>query len=155
MEENLNDNNFLTPGPSPKERGASCDNIKISGYLTGNSQTARQLVQLAKNNRKEATEAEAILWQYLRNHKLGSKFRRQHPVGNYIPDFVCLEKKLIIEVDGGYHNTSEQIELDENRALELEEKYSFKVIRFVNDDVLKNIETVLTKIKSILSERKI
>lgn len=142
-------NNFLTPGPSPKERGAKGD----PGYLTGDPQSAKQLVQHAKNNRKEATEAEALLWMNLRNRKLNDKFRRQHPVGNYLPDFVCLEKRLIVEVDGGYHTTSEQIELDENRAFELEQKYSFRVIRFTNEEVLNDIEFVLDTIRMILSER--
>jgi len=118
----------------------------------GNNEIVRELVQHAKNNRKASTEAEALLWINLRNRKLGDKFRRQHPVGDYLPDFVCLEKRLIIEVDGGYHNTSEQVELDENRAFELEQKYLFKVIRFTNEEVLKGIETVLLKIRLVLSE---
>jgi leucyl-tRNA synthetase len=131
------------------ERGVKAD----PGYLTGDSQSARELVIHAKNNRKGATEAEALLWINLRNRRLVDKFRRQHPVGNYLPDFVCLEKRLIIEVDGGYHNTAEQVEIDENRAFELEQKYLFKVIRFTNEEVLNNIEFVLDTIRMILSER--
>jgi very-short-patch-repair endonuclease len=153
---NNTSDDFLTPDPSPKERGGSFEAVKSGpGYLTGNSEVVRELVQHAKINRKESTEAEILLWDNLRNRKLGEKFRRQHPVGGYIPDFVCLEKRVVIEVDGGYHNASEQIELDENRAFELEQKYLFKVIRFTNEEVLKDIETVLSKIRVILSKRKL
>lgn len=150
MEDNINKSeSFLTPGPSPKEWGVKAD----PGCLTEDSQSARELVIHAKNNRKGATEAEALLWINLRNRRLVDKFRRQHPVGNYLPDFVCLEKRLIIEVDGGYHNTAEQVEIDENRTLELEQKYLFKVLRFTNEEVLNNMEFVLDMIRMILSER--
>jgi len=73
MEENLNDKSqFLTPGPSPKERGESFNAMKSDpGYLTGNIDIVKELVQHAKNNRKEPTEAEMLLWQNLRNRKLG------------------------------------------------------------------------------------
>ena len=122
--------------------------------MTVDSLKAKELIQLGKDNRKEATHGETILWSYLRNRKLGEKFRRQHAIGSYIPDFVCLEKRLIVEVDGGYHNTPEQIELDENRTLELEQKYLFKVIRFTNEEVSKDINAVLGRIKTALSERR-
>lgn len=122
--------------------------------MTVDSLKAKELIQLGKDNRKEATQGETILWNYLRNRKLGEKFRRQHAIGSYIPDFVCLEKRLIVEVDGGYHNTPEQIELDENRTLEIEQKYLFKVIRFTNEEVLKDINAVLERIKIALSERR-
>lgn len=156
MEENLTANDkILNPGPSPKERGERAERTKSDpGYLTGDSRVAKELVQLSKNNRKEATEAESLLWKFLRNKNLGEKFRRQHPVGCYIPDFVCLGKRVIIEVDGGYHDTHEQTEFDDNRTFELEQKYLFKVIRFTNQEVFKDIETVLTRIKLVLSERK-
>jgi very-short-patch-repair endonuclease len=142
--------NGLTPGPSPKEGGANAS----PGYMTVDSLKAKELIQLGKDNRKEATQSETILWRYLRNRKLGEKFRRQHAIGSYIPDFVCLEKRLIVEVDGGYHNSPEQIELDGNRTFELEQKHLFKVIRFTNEEVSKDINTVLEKIKTVLSERK-
>jgi len=145
----------LTPSPSPKERGAATDNLKRdAGYLTADSTNAKELVQFARSNRKEATQAEALLWEAVRDKKLGYKIRRQHYVGNYIADFISLDKRLIIEIDGGYHNTAEQTELDEARALELEEKYSFKVLRFTNEDVRSNIESVLSQIRIALSNRK-
>jgi len=156
MGENLNTaDDFLTPGPSPKEKGEKAESLKSApGYLTGNIEIVRQLVQHAKSNRKEPTEAELLLWKNLRNRKLGEKFRRQHPVGNYIPDFVCLEKRLILEVDGGYHNIPNQKELDDVRTLELEQKHLFKVIRFTNEEVVKSIEIVLNEIIIVLSEQK-
>jgi leucyl-tRNA synthetase len=111
------------------------------------------LVSNARENRKNPTEAEDMLWQEVRNSNLGYKIRRQHYIGNFIVDFVSLEKKLIIEVDGGYHDTKEQIELDELRTLELEQKHLYKVIRFANEEVLNNIKSVLSKIKEELSLR--
>ncbi|KAF2520118.1 leucine--tRNA ligase [Flavobacterium salilacus subsp. salilacus] len=147
--------NILTPNPSPTERGTSNPSVqKTPGYMTADGSMAKQLVANARNNRKEATPAEALLWEAVRNRKLDYKIRRQHPIGSYIADFVCLEKRLIIEVDGVYHSTDEQAELDETRTLELEQKYNFKVIRFTNDEVLNDIDAVTSKIKEVLSERK-
>jgi len=94
------------------------------------------------------TDAERLLWQHLRNRQLGMyKFRRQHPVGPYIVDFVCLEKKLVIEVDGGQH--AEQTEPDAKRSDYLKEK-GYRVIRFWNNEVLKETEAVLSVIFSSL-----
>ncbi len=119
-------------------------------YLTGDASIAKNLLIYAKEMRKEPTLSEAILWDNLRREKLDVRFRRQHLIGKYIVDFVCLEKRLIVEVDGEYHNTKEQIELDNERTLELEQKHNFKVIRFSNDEVNKQISEVLTKIESEL-----
>ncbi|WP_026451051.1 leucine--tRNA ligase [Aequorivita capsosiphonis] len=94
------------------------------------------------------TQAEAKLWGELRGKKLGYKFRQQHPIDNYIVDFVCLEKKLIIEVDGEVHQY--QLEKDDERELLLKEKKGYKVIRFNNLDVLNNLQTVISKIEAIL-----
>lgn len=123
------------------------------GYLTGDSQTTSTLLHHAKEMRKEPTLEEALLWDSLRNSKLEAKFRRQHLIGKYIVDFVCLEKKLVIEVDGEYHNNKEQIELDQERTLELEQKHFFKVIRFTNEEVKFEISKVLSTIKQVLSSR--
>ncbi|KGO91432.1 hypothetical protein Q766_17780 [Flavobacterium subsaxonicum WB 4.1-42 = DSM 21790] len=114
---------------------------------------AKELIQHSKNNRKEPTKSEALVWNALRNKNLGLKFRRQHAIGIYIADFVCLEKRLIIEIDGGYHNTKDQIELDEARTLALEQKYLFKIVRFTNEEVTKDITAVCSKIKTVLAER--
>lgn len=100
----------------------------------------------AKELRKDMTETEEILWKRLRNRKLnGLKFRRQHPVDIFIADFYCHEKKLIVELDGGIHDTIEQMEYDDGRTFELEEK-GFIILRFRNEEVLNEIEQVLEKI---------
>jgi very-short-patch-repair endonuclease len=96
--------------------------------------------------RQEMTSAEKVLWKCLRNRKLnGLKFRRQHPLDIFIADFYCHEKKLIIELDGGIHDTLEQKEYDEGRSFELKEK-GFQILRFKNKEVLNNIEDVVQTI---------
>ena len=78
------------------------------GYETSNLGSYDLLKDFARQNRAEATEAEEILWSRLRGKKLGYRFRRQHPIDCYIVDLVCLELKLVVEVDGGYHETLNQ-----------------------------------------------
>ena len=104
--------------------------------------------RLAKKLRRNMTDAERLLWQHLRNRDLGGyKFRRQRPIGPYIVDFVCLEKKLVVEVDGGQH--AGQLELDAKRSGYLEDK-GYRILRFWNNEVLKATESVLTVILSSL-----
>ena len=134
---------ILTPAFS---KGEGVD----AGYMTGDSQSASILLGHAKDMRKEPTSGEAMLWDEIRNRKLDDKFRRQHLIGKYIVDFVCLEKNLVIEVDGRYHGTKEQIEIDAERTYELEQKYLFKVIRFTNEEVKFEINKVLSIIKQEL-----
>ena len=93
--------------------------------------------------RKEPTPAELKLWSRIRNYQLGVNFRRQHAIGNYIPDFVCIEKKLIVELDGSQH--LEQEEYDEERTKYLESE-GYRVIRFWNNAVMKEIEGVILAI---------
>ncbi|MEK7354481.1 MAG: endonuclease domain-containing protein [Chloroflexota bacterium] len=101
-----------------------------------------QQIHLAQVLRHQQTPAERILWNKLRGIKLnGNKFRRQHPIGNYIVDFVSLENKLVIEIDGGQHNEVPIIEHDEKRTKWLESK-GYRVLRFWNNDILTNIEGV-------------
>jgi len=104
--------------------------------------------RFARKLRKNMTDTERLLWRHLRNRELGGyKFRRQRPVGPYIVDFVCLEKKLVVEVDGGQH--AGQMELDAKRSDYLKEK-GYRVMRFWNNEVLKETESVLTVILSSL-----
>ena len=104
----------------------------------------------ARMLRKNMTTQERILWQFLRKKSInGLKFRRQYPIGNYIVDFICNEKKLIIEVDGGQHNKDKNIIYDEERTKYLETK-GYKVIRFWNYDIDNNIEGVYQKILKYL-----
>jgi ATP-dependent helicase HrpA/adenine-specific DNA-methyltransferase len=110
-------------------------------------------VNLVRRLRRRQSDAEEKLWLNLRNRQLnGLKFRRQQSLGNYIVDFISFDVKLIIEVDGGQHNETVTTEKDEQRTKWLEGK-GYQVIRFWNNDVLENVEGVLTKIKEILEIR--
>ncbi|MVF24663.1 endonuclease domain-containing protein [Methylocaldum sp. BRCS4] len=101
--------------------------------------------QLARTLRKQQTNAEKLLWSWLRNRQLeGCKFRRQQPIGPYIADFLSLEPKLIIELDGGQH--SEQQEQDNQRTRYLQ-ALGYRVLRFWNHEVLGDLEAVLEAIR--------
>ena len=94
----------------------------------------------AQNLREHSTEAEQALWRCLRNRQLaGYKFRRQVPIGKYIVDFVCFERKVVIEVDGGHHQ--EQVPSDTVRTTWLESQ-GFQVLRFWNHEVLNDADAV-------------
>ena len=94
--------------------------------------------------RKNQTDVEKLVWEQLRNRRLeGLKFRRQHPIEHYIVDFVCLERKLIIELDGGQHG--EKVKYDERRTSCLQSR-GYRVIRFWNHDVVNHLEVVLREI---------
>ena len=96
------------------------------------------------------SEAEQVLWHQLRSRQIhGLKFRRQHPFGDYILDFVCLENKLVIEVDGGQHG--QQAGYDENRT-QILQAAGFRVLRFWDNEVLKEIESVKEKIWLVVQE---
>lgn len=88
------------------------------------------------------TEAEKKIWSKVRNKQLGVKFRRQQPIGNYVVDFVCFEKKLVIEIDGGEHFESKR---DKIRDKWFQEQ-GYKVLRFWNNDVLKHTDDVMQAI---------
>lgn len=105
----------------------------------------------ARNYRKNPTEAESCLWHYLSKDELGVRFRRQHVVGNFIVDFACLKKKLIIEVDGGYHFEEEQQISDEARTAIFEDM-GFRVIRFTNEEVLFDTENTILRIKDTIKQ---
>ncbi|SFC29096.1 5-methyltetrahydrofolate--homocysteine methyltransferase/leucyl-tRNA synthetase/ATP-dependent DNA helicase RecG [Flexibacter flexilis DSM 6793] len=107
----------------------------------------RHLKDFAYSNRKNPTLAEKTLWEHLRNQQLGVKFRRQHAIDAFIADFVCLPHKLVIEVDGGVHD--QQKEYDQMRT-ELLNQCGFRVIRFTNDQVLQEIDSVLKEIRAAL-----
>lgn len=133
--------------PNPSRRGET--ERVIQKYRTARPSTYALLKELKTENKKNSTQAENVLWECLRNKNLKYKFRRQHVIDIFIADFVCLEKNLIIEVDGGYHNTLEQREADELRTQILNE-IGFKVIRFTNEEVINNTENTLKKITTIL-----
>jgi very-short-patch-repair endonuclease len=109
-----------------------------------------KLQKNAVNLRKNQTDAEQKLWQHLRKNQIhGIRFRRQYVVENYIVDFVALDLKLIIEVDGGQHQ--EQKVYDEKRTLLLE-SLGFKVLRFWNSEVFENLDGVLQAIYLVIGE---
>ena len=118
-------------------------------YETG-TENYNLLKEFAQYNRKNPTEAESFLWNHLRDKALDDKFRRQHVIGDYIADFVCLHKKLIIEVDGAYHLVEDQIIKDTNRT-EWLEHLGFIVIRFSNEEVLYDTARVMSEIQQALN----
>jgi very-short-patch-repair endonuclease len=106
-----------------------------------------QKTKLARELRRNQTDAEKVLWQRLRARQLhGAKFRRQVPIGNYIADFLCPDAKLIVELDGGQHVDCAR---DVTRTKELEDA-GFVVLRFWNNDVLTNEDGVLERISEML-----
>jgi len=111
-----------------------------------------KVFELAKSRRQNQTPAEKVLWEKLRTKKLGGyKFRRQHPILNYIANFYCPSKLLVIELDGKYHDEKEQIENDKKRTEALNGK-EIKVLRFKNNDVLDKPEKVLNIILEVLNK---
>lgn len=106
-------------------------------------------IDLRKKLRKESTPQEIILWSRLRRKHFSWRFRRQHSIGNYVVDFYCSEKKLIIELDGYQHKEKEQSRHDKTRALFLKE-LNMKVLRFWNDEINNNLEGVILKIEENL-----
>jgi very-short-patch-repair endonuclease len=105
----------------------------------------------AKQLRKNSTDAERALWRALRSRQLGGyKFRRQQPLGPFIVDFVCLESRLIVEVDGGQHNDTVQKVMDQARTDWLQMR-GFRVLRFWHDEVLTQLDAVAQAIANALS----
>ncbi|MBX9777137.1 MAG: endonuclease domain-containing protein [Xanthobacteraceae bacterium] len=105
----------------------------------------------ARALRRDMTDAETKIWQRLRAHRfMGLSFRRQLPVGPYIVDFVCLEARLIIEIDGGQHE-SDQAAYDAKRDAWLRSQ-GFRILRFWNNDVLKNLRGVLERVAEAVQE---
>ena len=103
----------------------------------------------ARALRKSMTDAERLLWRHLRNRELGGwKFRRQYPVGPFIVDFICSEKNVVIEVDGGQHAENEELDFQRSAYLN---KMGYRVVRFWNNEVLQETEGVLTAIFEILA----
>jgi very-short-patch-repair endonuclease len=129
---------WLIKPPLPCEgRGLGC----------GVAKTTRQL---SKVLRKRPTDAERLLWRHLRNRERGGcKFKRQYPVGPYIVDFICLEKNLVIEVDGGQHAENEEMDIQRSEYLN---KMGYRVLRFWNNQVLVETEAVLNSIFAKIAE---
>lgn len=129
----------LTPSPSPGERGFETSEKKYWKYLK----------EFSKENRQNPTNEESILWEEVRNNKLGHKIRRQHAIGLFIGDFVCLDRRLVIEVDGGYHVANREFDQARTEFLNSE---GFNVIRFTNDEIKNDLKKVLATIKASLDK---
>ena len=115
-------------------------------YETSDITSYHLLREFAKKNRENATLAEQQLWLYLKREQLGAPFRRQHIIGVFIADFVCLPAKLVIEVDGKYHSLPEQQISDEESTNWLN-RNGYRVLRFSNEEVLFDIDKVLSEIR--------
>jgi very-short-patch-repair endonuclease len=109
----------------------------------------QRLLERRRELRTKPTSTEEKLWWYLKNKRLGVKFRRQHSIGGYILDFICKEKRLIIEIDGIIHQTPEAREYDKVRDKFFTE-LDYKVLRFKNDEVENDTNEVVAKIKTCL-----
>ena len=122
-------------------------------YLAKLHQGTKAVIQeYARELRNRTTEAEQKLWALLRNRQLkGKKFRRQHAIANYVVDFYCNECKLAIELDGNFHTDLESKEYDKSRTALLNE-LEITVLRFWNEEVIKNPEEVLQKISGHLKQ---
>ena len=127
---------------TPLEGGSNAEHSG-RGYNVAN-------IEFAKEMRKEMTKEEFKLWNKINNNQLGFKFRRQHPIGNFITDFCCLEKNLIIELDGSQHTEQEKYD---NQRTNFLNKNGFKVIRFWNNEFMKNFDDCIEFIVYCLNEK--
>jgi len=119
-------------------------------WKTANPYSYKNIKEKREYLLKNMTNSESILWDQLKGNKLGTRFRRQHVIDNFIPDFVSLSLKIIIEVDGKIHDF--QKEYDVNRQYLLE-KDGYIVLRFTNEEILNDIESVLIKIKEVIQQK--
>jgi len=134
--------------PFGKGRGG----VQRPRYITANPYTYPVIKDYRKNLKDHQTKAELVLWEYLRNKKTGHKIRRQHVIDNFISDFVCISKKVIIEIDGEIHKF--QKDKDDLRTIRLN-TLGYEVIRFTNDDVLNAPYQVAQKIKTYLNNKQV
>ena len=145
----------LSPTLSKGEGGVAQNEKEVDGVVerekegwnTADSRIYSSIAGFRKELKNNLTKAEDILWQKIRRNSLGVKIRRQHVVGRYIADFICLSHNLIIEVDGKIHE--QQKEQDRERTEYLNDR-GFRVIRFTNEDIETNIDAVVEKIKTEL-----
>ena len=137
-----------TPNPFLKE-GEHASFANTWGAHTADSTQYDLLKENAKTNRKNPTEAESVMWDMLKGNNLGYHFRRQHIILDYIVDFICLEKGLVIELDGGYHNDPQQKAYDGYRTAHLQ-RLGYTELRFKNEELLCNPDDVIKKIKETL-----
>jgi 5-methyltetrahydrofolate--homocysteine methyltransferase len=152
---------FVKPIPNPSRREGLMNESEstledpdvVYGYHWADPSTYLLLKNAAQNLRKNQTDAERVIWKLVKSKQLsGYKIRRQHIIDKYIADFICLDKRLIIEIDGLIHQLPENKESDEVRTQVLQD-LGFKVIRFTNEQVLSNSPSVLQTIEKELNDR--
>ena len=117
----------------------------------GNIKYLDKLREIARNNRRNSTQAEFIMWQYLRRNKFGYKFTRQKPMFRFILDFYCSELLLVIEIDGGSHIKKRERDILRDKFLRC---LNIETIRFENEEILNNLEKVKNNIIKTIKERK-
>lgn len=153
---------FIKPGPSPQTTRISEDAAQAPSRREGEKEFGYQwadpinyplLKEFALAHRNQPTEAEEVLWQLVKTKKLGGhKFRRQHIIGNYITDLVCLDKRLVVEIDGLGHQLPENKESDEVRTHWLN-AHGFQVLRVTNEQVINKTEEALELIRAALNNQ--
>ena len=109
------------------------------------------LKENANRLRNNTTESERCLWQYLKGHVKGFRFRRQFIIGSYIADFACVKARLVIEIDVAYHNTEAQ-QLRDAARTEVINKFGYQVLRFTNEEVIANTQQVYDTILQFFQE---
>ncbi|MDQ2793046.1 MAG: endonuclease domain-containing protein [Bacteroidota bacterium] len=134
-----------------KESTNSVQSSHFHAFMTDAERWKKTLKDYSRANRSNPTAAENALWQLVRGNKLGPRFRRQHAIGRYIIDFVCLPAWLIIEVDGEYHFDIEQAKYDGGRTHDLQE-LGFHILRFTNEEVLQHPNYILNLISTHLNK---
>ncbi len=122
--------------------------MPVKNIIPGQHVTKEKL-QRAKELRREMTPAEKILWEELRANKLGVHFRRQQVIAGFIVDFYCHKAALVIEVDGDIHDLQQDEDARREKVLR---EMGLRIVRFRNDDVVKNLSVVIGKIKAVISE---
>ena len=135
----------VSSGPSPLPKAPTVGEGR--GLGEGGRKVTERLVAYAKDLRSASTDAERILWSHIRAKRLdGLKFRRQHPIGEYIVDFVCLERKIVVELDGSQHAALKSKEYDRKRDAWLK-KEGYTVLRFWDNEFLLKTREVLEVIR--------
>ena len=112
-----------------------------------------EIFQIAERLRRDMTAPEKIIWDKVCKNQLGVRIRRQHPIWKFIADFYCHEVKLVIEIDGGIHLSSENKEYDISRDAILKE-FKINILRFNNDEVINEPDLVIEKIKRTIETLK-
>jgi ATP-dependent DNA helicase RecG len=145
-------NNYPCSSSPPWEGPGEVNDPGNAGYITANPHTYKLIKEYRDELKNNPTDAELVLWEYLKSKKTGHKIRRQHIIDDFITDFVCLSKKVVIEIDGKIHEF--QKEYDKIRTLKLNE-LGFEVIRYNNFEVLNCPENIAYKITEYLDQKPI